>query len=396
MKIYSSENFYTTIINSTHQISKSTWNNLADFKNVKDGILVGNPFLSHEFFTCLEDSGSISYKTGWVVQHIILKNIDGLVVGILPNFLKTHSWGEYVFDHIFADVWQRHGKNYYPKLLSAIPFTPITGPRFLLSKNINQKHAIQVLLSSLKKLVEDNKLSSSHINFIDHKQACHACEDPSWLKRYGIQFHWKNDNYENFEGFLSNLSSSKRKVIRKERREINSKCLKIKKLTGDEIKEKHIESFYNFYVNTSEKKFGAAYLTRDFWFLLISRLKHRVLLILVFDNKNSVAGAINLFDNKSIYGRNWGSLVNVNFLHFEVCYYQAIEFAITKKLETVEAGAQGIHKIQRGYYPTTTQSIHYFFDKEFAIPISKFLKIETNEIKKDIISFEKRLPYKNL
>ena len=394
MKNYSSKNFYTTIINSAHKISASTWNELANFKNTKDGDLIGNPFLSHEFFTSLEDSGSISYRTGWIVQHIILKNIDGLVLGILPNFLKTHSWGEYVFDHIFAEVWQRHGKNYYPKFLSAIPFTPITGPRFLLSKNINHKDAIETLLSSLKKLVEENKFSSSHINFINDEQTKYFCKDPSWFKRLGIQFHWKNNNYENFESFLSTLSSPKRKIIKKERREVSSKCLKINKLVGDQIKEEHIEKFYNFYINTTEKKFGAAYLTKDFWFLLISRLKHRVLLILVDDNNQSVAGAINLFDSKSIYGRNWGSLKNIKFLHFEVCYYQAIEFAISKGLENVEAGAQGIHKLQRGYYPTLTQSIHYFSENIFADAISEFLKIETNEIKKEIKSLEKRLPYK--
>ena len=389
-------NYYTSIINSVHQVSKDSWNNCAKFKNNTDSILSGNPFLSYEFFSSLEDSGSISTKAGWLIQHILLHKANSTVIAIMPNFVKNHSWGEYVFDQAFAEAWEKTGQQYYPKLLSAVPFTPISGPRFLISAEIDEQIAIPIMLKALQELVKELKVSSSHINFINSKQKNIVLKNSNWLKRVGLQFHWENNSYENFEHFLSFLSSSKRKAIRRERREVLKSSLKIKMLTGDQLNLKHIETFYQFYLNTINKRWGGAYLTKSFWCLLIERLSKRILLIVAEENNEVIAGAINLFDDIAIYGRNWGSSKDIKFLHFEACYYQAIEFAISSKLKTVEAGAQGTHKIQRGYLPKETYSTHYFANSSFHEAVSNYLEMEIKQVSQQMSSLQNLSPYKKL
>ena len=389
-------NFYASVINSIQQVNKEQWNICANFNINTNEKFTGNPFLSYEFFSSLEDSGSVSSKTGWQTQHILLHKQDSTIVGILPNFIKTNSWGEYVFDHIFAEAWEKSGGQYYPKLLSAVPFTPISGPRFLIRNDINEKIAIPILIKALKELLEEFKLSSSHINFINHQQVAIASKNINWIKRTGIQFHWNNENYKDFEQFLSNLSSAKRKLIRRERKEIKKSSLSIKRLKGSEINNKHIDSFYKFYSNTIEKRWGGSYLNKKFWHLLIERLSDRILLVLAEDNNEYIAGAINLFDNQIIYGRNWGSSKNIKFLHFEVCYYQAIEFAIESGLKKVEAGAQGIHKLQRGYLPTFTYSMHYFNNESFKNAVSNYITEEAKQIENQKTQLTKHSPFKNL
>jgi len=385
-------NFSTSVIESVHQIDRNAWNECANFKNNSSNI--GNPFLSHEFFCCLEDSGSVCEKTGWISQHILLYS-NNLVVGILPNFLKNHSWGEYIFDQVFAQAWENAGGQYYPKLLSAVPFSPVPGERFLIKAGYDKKKIIGLLLKALENLMQIYKTSSSHINFITKEQIKNIPKDNYWLERQNIQFHWKNENYQDFEHFLSKLSSSKRKVIRRERKEIFNSSINLEIIRSEEIKDQHAKLFNKFYLSTIEKKWGGAYLNEKFWHLLVENLKKRIVFIFAKENNDYFAGAINLFDSNTIYGRNWGSLKQVKFLHFEACYYQAIDFAISNKLENVEAGAQGIHKIQRGYMPTKTYSIHKFSNKNLSDAIENYINAEKLQIKHEIDVLKQKSPFKN-
>ena len=349
---------YTSVAESVFQVERSAWNNCANF--IDDNRNIGNPFLSHEFFSCLEESGSVSKETGWISQHILLFEEGNSLIGILPNYLKNHSWGEYIFDQVFANAWENAGGKYYPKLLSAIPFSPVTGERFLIKKGYSRKFVIEKLLDALEDLKKFYKVSSAHINFINEPQLKIALKNKFWFERNNIQFHWSNQNYENFEHFLSKLSSSKRKTIRRERKEIHKSSILIDIVKNDDIKNYHSKIFYNFYLSTIEKKWGGVYLNQKFWDLLIQYLKNRIIFIFSKQDGEFIGGAINLIDQSTIYGRNWGSIKDIKFMHFEVCYYQAIEYAIMNNLKKVEAGAQGFHKIQRGYLPTKTYSIHNF------------------------------------
>ena len=386
--------YYTSVINSVHQVDRKSWNECANFTNSRGKENFGNPFLSHEFFCCLEDSGSVSQKTGWISQHILLHKSDKSIIGIFPNFLKNHSWGEYIFDHIFAQAWENAGGKYYPKLLSAVPFTPVAGERFLIKNGINKKTAISVILSTLKDLAKAFKVSSAHINFVCKKQCETIPDNAEWLKRYSIQFHWENKNYENFDHFLLDLTSSKRKVIRRERREIENSSIVMEIVKAEDIKDFHADIFYQFYLSTIEKKWGGAYLNKKFWHLLIKNLKNRIVFIFAKESNVNIAGAINLIDNNAIYGRNWGSVKEVKFLHFETCYYQAIDFAIKNGLKTVEAGAQGMHKIQRGYIPKEIFSKHYFLNGVFRRVASNYLESEKKQIKNEMRILEQKSPFR--
>ena len=385
---------FTSIVESVYQVERIAWNECANFIN--DDRNIGNPFLSHEFFCCLEESGSVSKETGWISQHILLFEENNSLIGILPNYLKNHSWGEYIFDQIFANAWEKAGGKYYPKLLSAIPFSPVASDRFLIKKGYNRKLVIEKLLEALEELQRYYKVSSSHINFISESQLKIALKNNLWLERHSIQFHWNNQNYENFEHFLSQLSSSKRKAIRKERNEVSKGSTLIEVIRKDDIKISHAKIFYNFYLSTIEKKWGGIYLNQKFWDLLIKNLKSRIIFIFSKQNNEYIAGAINLIDQSTIYGRNWGSIKDIKFLHFEVCYYQAIEFAINNKIKKVEAGAQGFHKIQRGYIPTRTFSMHNFYDSNLNLAVKKFLSSERIQIKKEFSYLMSKSPYRNL
>ena len=383
---------YTSVAESVFQVERSAWNNCANF--IDDNRNIGNPFLSHEFFSCLEESGSVSKETGWISQHILLFEEGNSLIGILPNYLKNHSWGEYIFDQVFANAWENAGGKYYPKLLSAIPFSPVAGERFLIKKGYSRKFVIEKLLDALEDLKKFYKVSSAHINFINEPQLKIALKNKFWFERNNIQFHWSNQNYENFEHFLSKLSSSKRKTIRRERKEIHKSSILIDIVKNDEIKNYHSKIFYNFYLSTIEKKWGGVYLNQKFWDLLIQYLKKRIVFIFSKQDGEFIGGAINLIDQNTIYGRNWGSIKDIKFMHFEVCYYQAIEYAIMNNLKKVEAGAQGFHKIQRGYLPTKTYSIHNFSNKNLSLAVQKFLNSERTQIGKELDLLMTKSPYK--
>ena len=385
---------YTSVAESVFQVERSAWNNCANF--IDDNRNIGNPFLSHEFFSCLEESGSVSKETGWISQHILLFEEGNSLIGILPNYLKNHSWGEYIFDQVFANAWENAGGKYYPKLLSAIPFSPVAGERFLIKKGYNRKFVIEKLLAALEDLKKFYKVSSAHINFINKPQLQIALKNKFWFERNNIQFHWSNQNYENFEHFLSKLSSSKRKTIRRERKEIHKSSILLEIVKNDEIKNYHSKIFYNFYLSTIEKKWGGVYLNQRFWDLLIQYLKNRIVFIFSKQDGEFIGGAINLVDQNTIYGRNWGSIKDIKFMHFEVCYYQAIEYAIMNNLKKVEAGAQGFHKIQRGYLPTKTYSIHNFSNNNFSLAVQKFLNSERSQISKELDLLMTKSPYKLL
>ncbi len=329
-----------------------------------------NPFVSHAFLSVLETSGSATSETGWQPLPIIVDGADGAPAAIAPAYAKSHSQGEYVFDHGWADAWEHAGGRYYPKLQVAVPFTPVPGPRLLL----RDPALAPALIGAIEAVTDRNRLSSAHVTFIDEGQLP-LFEAAGWLLRAGTQFHWLNDGYASFEDFLGALASRKRKAIRRERAEA-VKGLTIRHLTGAEITEAHWDAFWEFYQDTGSRKWGRPYLTRAFFSMLGEAMGDSVLLILAERDGEPIAGALNLVGADALYGRYWGAVDEVPFLHFELCYYQAIEAAIDRGLARVEAGAQGEHKLARGYAPVTTWSAHYIPDPGFRRAVDEFLRRE--------------------
>ncbi|CAL0325878.1 unnamed protein product [Lupinus luteus] len=340
-----------------------------------------NPFISHSFLSTLEHSGSAVKETGWTPHHL-LATMDSTIVAVVPLYLKTHSYGEFVFDHSWANAYYSYGSPYYPKFQSCVPFTPVTGPRILLRNSPFKDQVFHFLLSALKHLTAHSHLSSLHVTF-PSQDDFHQFTQQGFLPRIGIQYHWKNRNYKNFDDFLMDMKQSKRKSIRQERKKISAQNLTMKRLRGYEIKAKHWDSFYSFYRNTTDNKWGTPYLTRDFFHEMGSKMGDQVLLVVAEEGGELVAGALNLIGGDTLFGRLWGCQPQTYYpsLHFEACYYQAIEAAIELNLETVEAGAQGEHKIQRGYLPVTTYSCHYLVDEEFRKAIQDFLIRESSQVK---------------
>ena len=375
------------LASSLSNIDKNQWNKLN---------ICNHPFTSYEFLNALETSNSVSKKTGWTPKHILVKNAANNLIGASPNYLKMHSYGEYIFDHSWANAFENAGGQYYPKLLSAIPFTPATGPRILLSPQKNNNDEIfKLIIGTYEQLVKNNNLSSAHINFIT-KQLSDTLNKRNWIKREGLQFHWYNKKYQSFDDFLGKLKSTKRKAIKKERKKINEYGLTIERLTGDALNVKIWDSFYEFYLSTIDKKWGGAYLTKDFFYSINRSMKNKILLVIAKKNNDIIAGALNFVGENTLYGRNWGSKLDIPFLHFELCYYQAIEYAIENKIQIVEAGAQGHHKIQRGYIATSTYSAHYIQNDSFDKAVRGFVEMEANEIKKQIdIINQQSSPYLN-
>ena len=375
------------LISDLINVDKNQWNRLNE---------TSHPFTSYEFLTSLELSLSVCKKTGWTPQHIVIKDDKNTLIGALPNYLKMHSYGEYIFDHSWANAFENAGGQYYPKLLSAIPFTPATGPRFLIKDdNVDKDKIFELLVNTIENLVKDNNLSSAHINFLSEdisKNLYHK----NWIERKGLQFHWHNKEYKTFNDFLEKLKSTKRKAIKKERKKIFNFDIKIERITGNDLTDEMWDSFYEFYLNTIDKKWGGAYLTKNFFYLINQNMKDRVLLVIAKQHDKIVAAALNFIGDDTLYGRNWGSIVDIPFLHFELCYYQAIEFAIERKIKKVEAGAQGDHKIQRGYIATSTYSCHYINNPSFTDAVKKFVKMEAKEINKQIeIINQLGSPYSN-
>lgn len=354
-----------------------------------------DPFLSYAFLQALEASGSATTESGWLPQHLALEDANGCVIGVAPLYLKSHSYGEYVFDHGWAAAYERAGGRYYPKLQCAVPFTPVTGRRLLLCPDAPDG-AAEALIAAMVGLAKRHKVSSLHVTFPTEKE-WRQLGDSAFLQRLGQQFHWQNDGYQSFDAFLDALNSRKRKQIRRERREANDNGIEIEMLTGDAIRPRHWDAFFRFYMSTSDRKWGSAYLTREFFDLIGQRIPDRVLLVMARKGARYVAGALNLIGAETLYGRNWGCVVDVPFLHFEACYYRAIEFAIERGLKRVEAGAQGQHKIQRGYLPCHTYSAHWIRDANFAAAVADFLKREARALEHDMTELEAELsPFKTL
>lgn len=347
-----------------------------------------NPFVSHEFLTAMEDSGSVGPGTGWEPAPIAITDEAGRLLAAMPSYAKGHSQGEYVFDHAWADAWHRAGGRYYPKLQIAAPFTPATGPRLLLSDPALAPH----LLRGAEAVCVQNNLSSAHATFVAPDQIA-LFEEGGWLTRADIQFHWFNRGYAHFDDFLAALSSRKRKDLRKERAAATA-GLAIRHLTGAEIREEHWDAFWVFYQDTGARKWGSPYLTREAFSLLGERMGERIVLILAYDGAEAIAGALNFVGRDALYGRYWGCTREVRFLHFELCYYQAIDIAIARGLARVEAGAQGGHKLARGYEPVTTLSSHWIADPSFRSAVADFLAREREGVASDQLYLDRRTPFR--
>ena len=348
-----------------------------------------NPFVSHAFLRALEDGGATGGDSGWDPMHLLLRDGDGRLAAAMPHYLKHHSYGEYIFDHSWANAFMRAGGEYYPKMLSAVPFTPATGPRFLVGDvdAARAGHLRAALANGMTQYLERFGLSSAHINFLPEHDIS-ALSDAGWMVRSSIQFHWQNDGYADFDAFLAALSSRKRKNIRKERRMVADAGVRLLRLTGDDITATHIDHFYRFYMSTIDRKWGGAYLTEEVFHQLHASMADRMLLVMAEYGGRIIGGALNFIGEDTLFGRNWGADLDIPCLHFEACYYQAIEFAIERGLKTVEAGAQGFHKVQRGYLPVTTHSAHWIAHDGFRAAVARFLDAERRGIDEEINAIE--------
>jgi predicted N-acyltransferase len=333
-----------------------------------------NPFVSHAFFAAAEASGSACARTGWGPRHLLAK-VGGRIVGIVPCYLKSHSQGEYVFDRGWADAYMRAGGSYYPKLQVSVPFTPATGPRLLIRDGVDRDRIGSALASGLMALCNATDASSVHVTFAREAEAKFLGAH-GFLQRNDQQFHWRNDGFKTFDDFLATLNSRHRKGIKRERREAVAAGISIHWLTGNDITEEAWDAFFEFYMETGSRKWGRPYLTRKFFSLIGESMARDVLLVMAKRGGRWIAGAINFIGSDTLFGRNWGAIEHHNFLHFEVCYYQAIDFAIQRGLKVVEAGAQGEHKLARGYLPQTTYSAHYIADADLRRAIADYLKRE--------------------
>ena len=350
-----------------------------------------NPFVSHAFLSAMEDSGSTDARTGWLPQHAVLRGPDGAVMAAAPMYAKTHSYGEYVFDHGWAQAFERAGGKYYPKLQVASPFSPVPGPRLLIRPDSGVP--VSALAGALVQACEQLDLSSVHVTFCTEDEWT-ALGDAGWLQRIGTQFHWDNAGFSSFDDFLGALNSRKRKVLRRERRDANACGLEFLTLSGAAITEAHWDAFYRFYQSTVDRKWGSAYLTRKFFSLLGERLGDKVVLMLATEGGRPVAGALNLRGADTLYGRNWGCVGDYPFLHFELCYYRAIDFAIEHGLKRVEAGAQGRHKIQRGYLPQVTYSAHWITHGGFRRAVENFLREEQEDVRAEMAALMEQSPFR--
>jgi predicted N-acyltransferase len=337
-----------------------------------------NPFVAYDFLDIAEQSGCASPRTGWGPRHLAVRDEGGEVAAVAPLYLKSHSQGEYIFDHAWADAYERAGGRYYPKLLCASPFSPVTGPRLLVRPDIDRAEGRRTLLAGAMTLCEQAGVSTLGINFPSEDEY-RFMGGEGMLLRQNQQYHWLNAGYAAFDDFLGALSSGRRKTIRRERREAQA-GLEILCLTGADLREEHWDAFYAFYMDTGSRKWGRPYLNRLFFSLLGERMADRVLLVLARRGGSYIAGALNLIGADCLYGRNWGCLEDVRFLHFELCYYQAIEWAIDHGLARVEAGAQGQHKIARGYLPTAVYSAHHIADPALRRAVAQFLDQERRAV----------------
>ncbi|MFZ0093620.1 MAG: GNAT family N-acetyltransferase [Pseudolabrys sp.] len=334
-----------------------------------------NPFISHEFLSSLEESASVGDRTGWQPRYLLAEDITGSLIGAAPSYVKTHSRGEYVFDHGWAEAFERAGGDYYPKLQIAVPFTPVTGPRLLAAPGPLADAVRGALGDALIEITTASELSSAHVTFLTEPE-WRALGKCGFLQRTDQQFHWVNADYANFDDFLNHLASRKRKTIRRERKEALRAGIEVCWLTGADLTEAVWDAFFAFYMETGSRKWGRPYLTRGFFSIVGQKMRDRILLVMARRAGRWIAGAINFIGDGTLYGRNWGATEHHPFLHFELCYYQAIDYAITHGLKRVEAGAQGEHKLARGYLPHTTYSAHFIADPALRRAVADFLSRE--------------------
>lgn len=374
---------------SISEIDASDWNACAN----PGAPIADNPFLEHAFLDALEKSGSATARTGWQPFHLVLEDAAGEILGVVPMYLKGHSRGEYVFDHAWADAWHRAGGSYYPKLQVSVPFTPATGRRLLARPDDDARDTEQQLAAGCMEVARQTKVSSLHLTFLPEAQ-WRMLGDMGLLLRIDQQFHWHNHGYSSFDDFLASLTSKKRKNLNRERREIAESDIEIDWLTGSDLREHHWDAFFEFYTDTGSRKWGSPYLTRRFFSLVSEAMADRILLILCRRGRRYIAGALNFIGSDTLYGRNWGCIEDHRFLHFETCYYQAIDFAISRGLAHVEAGAQGAHKVARGYMPQTTYSAHWIRDQGLRDAIARYLKDERRYVEADIDYIAAHTPFR--
>lgn len=369
-----------TVLSTLDAIAPEVWDACA-CPEAFDGSRPLDPFTTHRFLKALEDSGSVGTGTGWQPRYLQVKSC-GEVIAVAPLYAKGHSQGEYIFDHNWAHAWERAGGRYYPKLQIAVPFTPVTGRRFL-TKPGHESDGMAALIQGALHIAQENRLSSVHATFCTGDEAERGAA-MGLLHRVTQQYHWKNPGYATFDDFLSALSSRKRKTIRKERRTAQAFGGEIVQLTGDAIESDHWDAFWRFYQDTGARKWGSPYLTRDFFRLAHERLRDDVLLVLAVREGRPVAGALNVIGRDTLFGRYWGAIEHHDCLHFEVCYYQALDYAIEHGLKAVEAGAQGEHKLARGYLPVETHSLHWIADDGFSRAVSDYLEAERRAVDQEI------------
>ena len=379
----SGETVTVKVLSSLSEISAKDWDDCAG---------PDNPFVSYTFLKTLEDSKAACAETGWLPQHLVIEDSAGGLIGATPCYLKNHSHGEYVFDWGWADAYERAGGSYYPKLQVAVPFSPVTGPRLLVRNKKDKSRTRRMLAAGLLELAKKHEVSSLHITF-SQEEEWEDLGNMNLLLRQGQQFHWRNQNFEDFDGFLGSLNSRKRKMIRKERKAANS-AVDIEVLTGGDLTERHMQSFYQFYLNTVDSKWAHAYLNYEFFQLLRERMAENVVLVMASCEGDYVAGALNLRGPDTLWGRNWGCSERFKMLYFETCFYRGIEYAIENGLSKVEAGAQGPHKISRGYLPSATYSLHWIRDEGFRRAVADFVDRERRGIEHEMNSLSALSPFK--
>ncbi|OOY29979.1 GNAT family N-acetyltransferase [Thioclava sp. F36-6] len=379
-----------TLYSDISEISEEDWNACA-CPEIGDGQRAFDPFTTHRFLAALEASGSVGPGTGWDARHLVARMGDR-IIGVAPLYVKSHSQGEYVFDHGWADAFERAGGRYYPKLQCAVPFTPVAGRRLLVLPGLEEAGG-RALLAGMAQIAEGAGVSSVHMTFCTEDEAALAAE-AGWLPRLGQQFHWFNDDYESFDQFLGELSSRKRKTLRKERQRAQAFGGEIVQLTGDDIRPEHWDAFWQFYQDTGARKWGRPYLSRAF-FDLLHEMREDVLLVLAMNGDRPIAGALNLIGRDALFGRYWGCIEDHPFLHFELCYHQAVDYAIAHKLSRVEAGAQGEHKLARGYLPVATHSAHWIGHEGLCGAVAEYLEAERAAVDEDIEILTEMGPFRS-
>ncbi|MBK1723570.1 GNAT family N-acetyltransferase [Thiocystis violacea] len=367
------------------EIPAQTWNALAD---------PDTPFLRHEFLRAMEDHGCVGEQLGWIPTHLALRDADDEVLAVAPCYLKLNSYGEFVFDWSWADAYRRSGRDYYPKLVIASPYTPATGTRILTGSGDREGAHARALIQGSVKVAERLEVSSLHWLFTTEHET-QQLESQGLMRRLGCQFHWRNHDYDSFDAFLNALTAAKRKMIKRERRRVSDSGLRIRRIRGDAVSEAEWAIFHRLYCDTFDKRGGLATLSLDFFQRIAETMGEHLLLVLAYDAGKVVAGAFNLLGSSSLYGRHWGCFRDYHSLHFEVCYYQGLEHCVEHHLQRFEPGAQGEHKVSRGFLPTRTWSAHWVADPNFGAAIRRFLATETEGMEGYIADMTDHSPYRS-